>query len=135
MEYSPGQRYKAAQAIQPYIKELLSAPKAQALSQQLEVLLANAAQPQTLDSEAFKVLFEHEPIRAWMRLYLEEDYPAEQILKALRVYYPLPELKHPIESPRYICPVEYCHQDWYRQSREAEIPYCPVHDLQLVIDS
>lgn len=135
MKYSPDEICRAAKAIQPYIVELLDAPNAQRLERQLEGLLSESSLKQGSHTELSSLLLEHEATRDWIRLYLEEQYPAEDILKALRIYYPLPGLMNPVESPRYICPVEKCHQDWYRHKREEAIPMCPIHDLQLVIDS
>jgi len=134
MQYSPDQICNAAKAIQPYIAELLDAPRAQRLERQLEGLLSTSSLRQGSHTELVNLLLEYKTTRDWIRLYLEEQYPAEDILKALRVYYPLPGIKNSVESPRYICPVEKCHQNWYRQSREEEIPTCPIHDLKLVID-
>lgn len=134
-KYSPDEICKAAKAIQPYIVELLDAPSAQRLERQLEGLLLESSLKQGSHTQLFSLLDESEPTRDWVRLYLEEQCPAEDILKALRVYYPLPGVKNSVESPRYVCPVEKCHQDWYRKNREDEIPVCPVHDLKLMIDS
>ncbi len=134
MKYSPEAIIKAAKAIRPYISELLDAPNAQRLDQKLESLLHHSSSDQNyrqLDS----VLMEHEETGEWIRLYLEEDCPAETILDSLRVYYPLRGLRHSVKSPRYVCPVEFCHQDWYRHDLAEDIPHCPVHDLRLVIDS
>lgn len=135
MNYSADGIYRAARAIQPYLVDLLNAPNAQRLERKLEGLLSEASLKQGSHTELSQLLSEHESTRDWLRLYLEESYPAEDILKALRIYYPLSGLEHSVESPRYVCPVENCNQDWYRQSREAEIPVCPVHGLKLIIDS
>ncbi|BDM80414.1 hypothetical protein [Acaryochloris marina] len=135
MKYSPDEIRKAAIAIQPYIAELLDAPNAQRLERQLEGLLSQSSLKQGSHTQLSHLLAEHESTQDWIRLYLEEQYPAEDILKALRVYYPLPGIENSVESPRYICPVEKCNQDWYRKNREDEIPVCPVHGLKLIIDS
>ena len=135
MNYSSDQISDAAKAIRPYISDLLDPPRAQQLEQQMDRLLPDLPLAQGNHPQFLKILSDYEAIREWIRLYLEEQYPAEEILKTLRVYYPLPGLKHSVESPRYICPVENCHQDWYRHSREETIPQCPIHDLQLVINS
>lgn len=135
MNYSADEIYRAARAIQPYLADLLNAPNAQRLERRLEGLLSEVSMKQGSHTELFQLLSEHESTRNWIRLYLEDHYPAEDILKALRIYYPLQGIKHSVESPRYVCPVEKCNQDWYRQSREAEIPECPVHGLKLLIDS
>jgi hypothetical protein len=50
-------------------------------------------------------------------------------------YKPLSDSVSQVESPRYRCPVANCHQTWYRSEASAEIPRCPIHDLQLVRDS
>lgn len=135
MKYSPDEICKAAIAIQPYVVELLDAPKAQRLERQLEGLLSESLLQQGSHAQLSHLLSENESTRDWIRLYLEERYPAEDILKALRVYYPLPGIENSVESPRYVCPVEKCNQDWYRKNRDDEIPVCPVHDLKLMIDS
>ncbi|WP_299489419.1 hypothetical protein [Acaryochloris sp. IP29b_bin.137] len=135
MNYSADDICKAARAIQPYLTELLNAPNAQRLERQLEGLLSKVSLEQGSHMKLSHLLSEHQSTRDWIRLYLEESYPAEDILKALRIYYPLPGVERSVESPRYVCPVEKCNQDWYRQSREAEIPVCPVHGLKLMIDS
>lgn len=131
--YSSDQLFSAAEAIRPYLWDLLDAPQAQQLSHQLNQLLDESTTQESM--LLWQLLSAHEATREWIRLYLDEQCPAAEILKALRVYYPLPGVLHPVESPHYICPVESCHQDWYRQSRSAEIPKCPIHNLQLVIDS
>lgn len=135
MKYSSNEICKAAKAIQPYIAELLDAPSAQRLERQLQGLLSQSSLKQGSHTELSRLLMAHQATQDWVRLYLEEQYPVEKILKALRIYYPLSGLKNPVESPRYICPVEQCHQDWYRYEREEAIPKCPIHGLQLVIDS
>lgn len=135
MKYSPEAIIKAAQAIRPFISELLDAPNAQRLDQQLENLLGHASSDQDNYRQLNSILTAHEETGEWIRLYLEEQYPAETILDALRVYYPLRGLRHSVKSPRYVCPVEFCHQDWYRRDLAEDIPHCPVHDLQLIIDS
>lgn len=135
MKYSPDEICRAARAIQPYLSELLDAPSAQQLERQLEGLLSQSSLEQGSPSEISRLLLTHKATQDWIKLYLEEQYPAEDILKALRIYYPLSGLKNPVESPRYVCPVEKCHQDWYRHDRKDTIPKCPIHGLQLVIDS
>ena len=133
--YSAEQVFKAAQAIRPYLPELLAAPQAQQLEEQLAPLLAVPSSSESHHLRLCQLLANDETVQAWVKLYLEENYAAADILKALRVYYPLPGLAHAVESPHYVCPVENCHQDWYRQHRQDAIPHCPIHDLQLVIDS
>ncbi|WP_299409385.1 hypothetical protein [Acaryochloris sp. IP29b_bin.148] len=135
MNYSADEIYRAARAIQPYLADLVNAPSAQRLERKLEGLLSESALKQGSDRELSQLLSEHESTQDWIRLYLEESYPAEDILKALRIYYPLPGIERSVESPRYVCPVEKCNQDWYRQNRDAEIPVCPVHGIKLIIDS
>ena len=135
MKYSPDEICKAAKAIQPYISELLDAPSAQRLERQLEGLMTDYSIQQGSHIQLSSLLAENESTRDWLRLYLEEGHPAEDILKALRIYYPLPGIKNPIESPRYVCPVEKCNQYWYRTNREDEIPVCPIHGIKLIIDS
>ena len=135
MKYSSDDIVNAAQAIRPYLLELLDAPQAQRIEKKLENFLCGAALESDSYTQLNTILLEHEATREWLRLYLEEDYTADIILDTLRIYYPLRGVMRPMKSPRYICPVEFCHQDWYRQDLDDAIPKCPVHDLQLIIDS
>lgn len=134
MKYSSDEIVDAAQAIRPYLLDLLDAPHAQHIETQLESWSSDTA----LDADSYTqlntILLAHEATREWLRLYLEEKYAVENILDTLRVYYPLRGVMHPIQSPRYICPVEFCHQDWFRHDLDEDIPKCPIHDLQLIID-
>ena len=125
----------AAREIRPYIPELLDPLLAQTLGKQLEGLLAMAVLEQGVDKQILKLLAEHKATQEWIRLYVEENYPAEAILKVIRTYSPLPGTMHAVESPRYLCPVASCHQEWYRRDLEQAIPNCPIHDVQLVRDS
>ncbi|ABW33426.1 hypothetical protein [Acaryochloris marina] len=103
MKYSPDEICKAAKAIQPYISELLDAPSAQRLERQLEGLMTDYSIQQGSHIQLSSLLAENESTRDWLRLYLEEGHPAEDILKALRIYYPLSGIKNPVESPRIGC--------------------------------
>ena len=133
--FPPDKLLKAAHQIRPFIPELLDAAIAQRVSQQLESLLSTAVSEPDVDQQILTLLAEHETTREWLRLYVEENYPADAILKVIRTYSPLPETRHSVESPRYLCPVASCHQTWYRRDREQVIPNCPIHDVQLVRDS
>ena len=131
----PDKLLSAARKIRPYIPELLDASLAQSVDKQLEALLSAAISEQSVDQQIQKLLAEHETTREWLRLYVEENYPADGILKVIRTYYPLPDTLHAVESPRYLCPVASCHQEWYRRDRDQAIPNCPIHDVQFVRDS
>ena len=133
--FPPEKILSAAGEIRPYIPELLDASLAQQLDKQLEDLLAQATSEQDIAQQILKLLVDHESTREWLRLYVEEKYPADAILKVIRTYFPLPTTLHSVESPRYLCPVASCHQKWYRRDREQEIPHCPIHDVQFVRDS
>ena len=131
----PDKLLTAAQAIRPYLSELLKAPVAQKVGELLEDLLSKSGSEQDVKPKILTVLTEHGPTREWLRLYMDENYPAEAILKVLRTYSPLSDVQHAVESPRYLCPVASCHQQWYRRDRNQTIPNCPIHDVQLVRDS
>ncbi|MDJ0705221.1 MAG: hypothetical protein QNJ46_18205 [Leptolyngbyaceae cyanobacterium MO_188.B28] len=131
----PDKLLNAAHAIRPYLSELLNAPIAQKVSEQLENFLAVSGSGQDVNSQILTVLTEYSPTREWLRLYIEENYPVEAILKVMRTYAPLPDNAHAVESPRYLCPVASCHQTWYRSDRNQPIPNCPIHDVQMVRDS
>ena len=133
--FPPDKLLTAARQIRPYIPELLDAAIAQRVGQQLESLLTTAVSQQDVDQQIVTLLTEHETTREWLRLYIEENYPADAILKVIRTYFPLPGALHAVESPRYLCPVASCHQEWYRRDREQAIPNCPIHDVQFVRDS
>ncbi len=135
MKYSPEQLDQAAHAIQPYLTELLDAPRSQRLEIQLEQALSETSLTRRDNILLDELLSEYPETNEWIRLLLEEQRPAETILEAMRVYYPIRGLNHPVKSPRYVCPVKFCTQDWYRQSLDDEIPRCPVHDVPLIIDS
>ncbi|HEY9738601.1 MAG TPA: hypothetical protein V6D06_20050 [Trichocoleus sp.] len=133
--YSTDEIVKAAQEIQPYLPRLLDAPSAQQIGSQLSRLLGQVSANSTAAQQIVEVLGQQEPTREWLRLSLEEHYAPEAILKTIRTYQPLEGSTSPIESPRYICPVASCHQEWYRRSPSAETPRCPIHDVQFVRDS
>lgn len=135
MKYSFDQIVDVARAIRPYISELLDAPSAQLLEKQLANFFSNSSLTEEHYAQLSRHLMQYEATQEWIKLYIEEHHSAENILDLLRVYYPLKGLKHPMKSPRYICPVKFCNQDWYRHQLEEEIPKCPVHDLALIIDS
>jgi hypothetical protein len=66
---------------------------------------------------------------------LESKPSAPDIPTPDQRYQPLSDSLSQVESPRYRCPVASCHQTWYRSVASAEIPHCPIHNLQLVRDS
>ena len=131
----PDKLLTAARAIHPYLSELLNAPMAQSIGEQLQYLLSQSGSEQDMKPQILTVLREHGPTREWLRLYMDENYPAETILKVMRTYSPLSDSAHAVESPRYLCPVASCHQMWYRRDRNQAIPNCPIHDIQMVRDS
>lgn len=148
--YSIDEIVRTAQEIRPYLMKLLEAPNAQRVDQQLAQLLSQSSDPlgmasaiapqptatqQAITQQIVDVLSQQESTREWLRLALEERYPAETILRTLWTYHPLSSREHSIESPRYRCPVASCHQEWHRRSPEASIPKCPIHHLQMVRDS
>ena len=107
---------------------------AQSVDRQLVILLE--AQGNTVSEEKLLGLLQQaEMTREWLRLYLEEQRPADTILPMLRTYYPLTAKSSKIESPKYVCPVASCHRDWYRQAVDQAIPHCPIHDVVMVRDS
>lgn len=126
---------QAAQAIRPYLAELLELPDADAMRQRLELALSATANSTTQQAEIRRVLSLAEPTREWLRLYLEEQKPAAEILSLIRTYQPLPGKAGTVESPRYVCPVASCHQTWYRRDAAAEVPNCPIHGIQMVRES
>jgi hypothetical protein len=132
--YSADEIVKTAQEIRPYLSQLLDVPTAQQVEGQLNHLLSPSAEPPATQ-QILSVLSQHEATREWLRLSLEERIGAATIMKSLRTYEPLNGSHSPIESPHYVCPVASCHQEWYRRSPTAEIPRCPIHDLQFVRDS
>jgi len=125
---------QAAQAMRPYLPELLDASVVTAFAQRLEQLLAQSAQTQD-DQAVRELLGQQEATREWLRLYLEERRPAAEILKVLRTYHPLPGKSGAIASPRYRCPVASCNRVWYRRQVEDAVPNCPIHGIQMVRDS
>lgn len=126
---------QAAQAIRPYLTELLERPDANAMSDRLESALSDTANATTQQAEIRRVLSVAEPTREWLRLYLEEQKPAAEILRIIRTYQPLPGKAGVVESPRYRCPVASCHQTWYRRDASAVVPNCPIHGIQMVRES
>lgn len=126
---------QAAQAIRPYLAELLERPDADAISHRLELALSATANSTTQQAEIRRVLSVAEPTREWLRLYLEEQKPAAEILSLIRTYHPLPGKAGTVESPRYRCPVASCHQTWYRREASAAVPNCPIHGIQMVRES
>lgn len=133
--YSTDEIVKTAQEIRPYLPRLLDAPSAQQVEEQLSALLGQVSASPAAAQQIVAVLGQQELTREWLRLSLEEHYGAEAILKSIRTYQPLDGSTSPIESPRYICPVASCHQEWYRRSPSATTPRCPIHDVQFVRDS
>ncbi len=126
---------QAAQAIRPYLAELLDRPDADAMGHRLELALSATADSTTQQAEVHRVLSLAEPTREWLRLYLEEQKSATEILGIIRTYQPLPGKAGTVESPRYVCPVASCHQTWYRREAEAAVPNCPIHGIQMVRES
>jgi hypothetical protein len=132
--YSANAVLDAAQAIRPYLKDLLAVPMAQSVDRQLAVLLeAQGNAPG--EAKLLGLLQQETMTREWLRLYLEEKRPADTILPILRTYSPLTAKSSKIESPKYVCPVASCNQDWYRQAVDQTIPHCPIHDVVMVRDS
>jgi len=132
--YSLEQLLNAAQAVRPYLPQLLDAPTAQALDQQLATLTQAATT--TGNGEAlWAAIATQDPLRTWLRFYLEQGYSPEASLEAVRTYQPLPASPHAVASPRYRCPVANCHHAWYRRSQTEAIPQCPIHGVTLVRDS
>jgi hypothetical protein len=131
--YSADAVLDAAQAIRPYLMDLLDVPMAQSVDRQLAVLLDN--QGASGEEKLLGLLQQEAMTREWLRLYLEGQRPAETILPTLRTYNPLTAKSSKIESPKYVCPVASCNQDWYRQSIDQNIPHCPIHDVVMVRDS
>lgn len=130
--YSPDSVLQAARAIRPYLPALLDIAVAHRLEQQLNSLLPTVADESDADQQILALLQEQAVTREWLRLYLEEQRPAEDILKQMRTYYPLSENKGAIASPRYLCPVASCNRDWYRHRPEEAIPECPIHGVPMV---
>jgi hypothetical protein len=122
---------RAAQAIQPYLKDLLELRHAQNLEQQLNHLVTNAENPQ-VGAQILAVLQQEEILWQWTHLYLDEHHEADQILPLIRTYHPLSQGDTSIESPRYGCPVASCHREWYRRNLAETVPTCPIHNLTLV---
>lgn len=131
--YSSEQMQQVAIALRPYLNQLLTPPKAQAIALYLDEFLANP-QPAAAD-QLYQQLQQADTTRDWVRLYLEDRHPPDTIMKTIRTYHPLPDSSNVIESPRYRCPVASCHQEWYRRQPTEAVPKCPIHDLTLVRDS
>ena len=126
---------QAAKAIRPYLAELLERPDANAMGDRLELALNATTDTAAQQAEIRRVLSVAEPTREWLRLYLEEQKPAAEILSIIRTYHPLPGKAGVVASPRYRCPVASCHQTWYRREVGAEVPNCPIHGVQMVRES
>lgn len=126
---------KAAQAIRPYLAELLGEAEGQAIAHRIDMLLSANGDLYAQKVEVWQVLAATEPTREWLRLYLEEQQPVTQILDIIRTYQPLPGKAGKVVSPRYRCPVASCHQIWYRREMSAEIPNCPIHGVKMVRES
>jgi hypothetical protein len=132
---SPTNVLEAARAIRPYLSQLLPHADAEVADKRLELILQTSTDDAARSQEIRALLATAEPTREWLRLYLEEQKPAEEILKIMRTYQPLPGKSGAIASPRYRCPVASCHQTWYRRDASAEIPTCPIHGVKLVRES
>jgi hypothetical protein len=132
---SPTNVLQAARAIRPYLSQLLPHTDAEVADKRLELILQTSTDDEARSQEILSLLSAAEPTQEWMRLYLEEQKPADEILKIMRTYHPLPGKSGAIASPRYRCPVASCHQTWYRREASAEIPDCPIHGVKLVRDS
>lgn len=126
---------QAAQAIRPYLPELLSRPDAEAMANRLDLVLRQTADSAAQQAEVRQVLSLAEPTREWLRLFIEEETPAAEILTIIRTYQPLPGKAGVVASPRYRCPVASCHQTWYRRAVQADVPDCPIHGIKMVRDS
>ena len=126
---------QAAKAIRPYLADLLELPDANTMSDRLELALNAVTDTATQQAEISRVLSLAEPTREWLRLYLEEQKPAAEILAIIRTYHPLPGKAGVVTSPRYRCPVASCNQTWYRREVGAEVPNCPIHGIQMVRES
>lgn len=125
---------EAAQAIRPYLSDLLTAPDAKIMGQRLDLIL-NANIDSEVQSEEIRSLFATtQTTQEWFSLYAE-GRPVEKIVSIIRTYQPLPGKSDAIASPRYRCPVANCHQVWYRRDVDEPIPNCPIHDVQMVRDS
>jgi hypothetical protein len=119
--------FDAAQAIRPYLTDLLEVPMAQSLDRQLATLLEPGGK--TVSDETLLALLQQEAMtREWLRLYLKGQRPADTILPIIRTYHPLTAKNSTVQSPKYVCPVASCHRDWYRQTVEQAIPHCPIHN-------
>jgi hypothetical protein len=123
--------FDAAQAIRPYLTDLLEVPMAQSMDRQLAMLLEPDGK--TVSDEKLLALLQQEAMtREWLRLYLKGQRPADTILPIIRTYHPLMAKTSTVQSPRYVCPVASCHRDWYRQTVDQAIPHCPIHNVPLV---
>jgi len=127
--------FQAAQAIRPYLPELLTPADADAMAHRLELALRATTDSSTQQAEILSVLSAADLTREWLRLYQEEQKPTADILNIIRTYHPLPGKAGVVASPRYCCPVASCHQTWYRREASVEVPDCPIHGIKMVRES
>lgn len=132
---SPNDILQAARDIRPYLRDLLPQPDADIADKRLELILYTSGDDQARSQDVLALLSTVDTTQEWLRLYLDEQRPATEILAIIRTYHPLPGKAGAITSPRYCCPVASCHQTWYRRDAEATIPDCPIHGVKLVRES
>jgi hypothetical protein len=126
----------AAQAIRPYLMDLLEVPYGPINGPSTGECYSNLMARPPADEEKLLALLQQEAMtREWLRLYLKGQRPAETILPIIRTYHPLTAKTSTVQSPKYVCPVASCHRDWYRQTVDQAIPHCPIHNVPLVRDS
>jgi len=132
---SPSDVVQAAQAIRPYLSELLSHSDAAMVAHRLDLALSATSEASTQREELLTILSASETTGEWLRLYLEGQHATADILNIIRTYHPLPGKTGVVASPRYRCPVASCHQTWYRRDTGMEIPDCPIHGIKMVRES
>jgi hypothetical protein len=65
----------AAQAIRPHLPELLDLETAQAIDNQLEILLAQAESGQSIENQITETLRQYQPTQTWTKRYLKGENP------------------------------------------------------------
>ena len=123
--YESADILEAARSIRPYLSELLPAPEAEALDQQLAHLLAQANTRQPIDNQILELLAGQDSTREWLSGFLQDKQQPE----SLRTFRPLPGHTSIVNAAKFVCP----HGDytWYRPRVGMEPPLCPTHNLPL----
>ncbi|NJR70009.1 MAG: hypothetical protein HC771_16200 [Synechococcales cyanobacterium CRU_2_2] len=121
----------AAQAIRPYLSDLLPSEEAAECDRQIATLLTQIESGQAQPTQLTALLTQAKSTREWLRCFIKGESP-EEITRSISGYSGLagdPTLQPAI---KYVCPqADGCTEPWYREGNEP-IPLCETHLVPLV---